>query len=102
MTQVALLDDPGTQRQLVAALPSGVLPASNSTVGSATLKPLGAADLEGDEKVDKRGAGLMLACVLLLLFNFSNPSTLQWVTMPNERCIVRSRAAAFLQTCMFR
>ncbi|CAL8469169.1 g8710 [Coccomyxa elongata] len=58
---VALLDDPGTQRQLVAALPSGVLPASNSTARSATLKPFGAADLEGDEKVDKRGAGLMLA-----------------------------------------
>ncbi len=64
MTQVALLDDPGAQRQLAAALPSGVLPASNSTAGGAALKPLGAVDLAGDEKVDKRGAGLMLACVL--------------------------------------
>lgn len=64
MAQAALLDDPGTQRQLVAALPSGVLPASNSTAGGAALKPLSAADLAGEEKVDKRGAGLMLACVL--------------------------------------
>ena len=64
MTQVALLDDPGAQRQLAAALPSGVLPASNSTASGAALKPLGALDLAGDEKVDKRGAGLMLACVL--------------------------------------
>lgn len=61
--QATLLEDPGAQRQLVAALPAGVVPATNSTAGAGTLKPLGAADLAGEERVDKRGAGLMLACV---------------------------------------
>ncbi|KAK9908333.1 hypothetical protein WJX75_006239 [Coccomyxa subellipsoidea] len=56
-----LLEDPGAQRQLVAALPAGVVPATNSTAGVGTLKPLGAANLAGEERVDKRGAGLMLA-----------------------------------------
>lgn len=69
--QATLLEDPGAQRQLVAALPAGVLPATNSTTGAGILKPLGAVGLAGDERVDKRGAGLMLACVpssLLLFF----------------------------------
>ena len=61
--QATLLEDPGAQRQLVAALPAGVVPATNSTAGVGTLKPLGAANLAGEERVDKRGAGLMLACV---------------------------------------
>ncbi len=71
--QATLLEDPGAQRQLVAALPGGMVPASNSTAGPGTLKTLGAevggADVAGDERVDKRGAGLMLACVPFVSFS---------------------------------
>ncbi len=67
LLQALLVQDPGAQRQLVTALPAGLQSAGVpglSAGGAEALKGGGASSAEGlaaGEKVEKRGAGMMLA-----------------------------------------
>lgn len=71
--QATLLQDPGAHKQLGAALPAGLLVASNTTAlavmasGGGMLHANASVEgLSGGERIEKQGAGMLLACALHL------------------------------------